>query len=259
MRPLLALLLIGPTSLAEDPGTTPTPPAPAPPASAPAPLPAAIAATGEQVLDEAIARLALGDYTEALAIAIRAQAQYPDLAVSFESIAGLAVDQLERQRQGAAAPAQSAPSPAPSRPPGFSRLPPPRSYGAMPSRSAPRRTTRALAGFEIGTPTGFRAEIDLGAKRNGSVTAIGLRVGGNALSYNGQWPVADVTLYMDFRAAEKWRIEGLVGGFSYFGWVYPETGVAVRYDPKGPLLATLGGRIGPYGSLLPDASVGFVW
>lgn len=254
MRVLPLLLLLMPASRADDP----PPPAPAD----------ALAVTGEQLLDHAIALLTDGKYEDALAIAIRAQARYPELAVSYAAVASIAVDQIERRRVTTAPATTSStmPSALPPDPTRSSALP--SASVALPaarpayvprSRTRTKRPDRFVTGFEVGAPTGFRAEWRFEPRRTGGVEAMGLRVGGNVLSYNQTWAVTDVTYYLDFRASETWQIEGLVGAFVYFGWTYPEIGAALQYDPKGPLQASAGGRLGPNGSWLPEASVGFLW
>jgi hypothetical protein len=238
MMRLLALFIL---LLGADP--PPAPVEPAPTVSTGPAIPAE--ATGDQVLQIAIEELTAGRYENALAVAIPALAKYPDLAPSFHAVIDVAADQLERQRQAAVS----------TTAPGSTAIP---SYHPITSRRpAPGHVSgQLLWGFDLGLPTGLRVEWRFGGK---VVDSMGLRVGGNLIVYDGAHAIADMSLITDFRVVEDWQLEVVTGLLTYYGWVYPQIGAAVQYDPKGPLQANLGAKVGPYASFMPDAGVAFVW
>lgn len=227
---------------------------PAASAEAPAePAPPAPAQSGEEVLARAVAALTEGDYDLALTIAIPAMSAWPELAPSFKAVVDVAADQNERRRQGATGVAGAAPGP--YAPPGARTGT--EGYGRPPGYGYPRRNRGELLwGFDFGFPTGVRVEWKLGRR---VVDSLGLRVGGNFLLYGSVYPVTDLTFFMDWKVAEVWQIETTTGLFVYYGWPYAQIGAAAQYDPKGPMHINAGAKIGPYGSLMPDLAVGFVW
>lgn len=217
---------------ADPPPPTPTsapPTPPAPEATPPAPPPEAPVPPGPDVLKKATDALARQEWAEAIRLSAPAIATYPDLAASFKAILDVATDQLGRSREA-------------------DTLAPPK---------IKREKSKLAWGFELGLPTGLRFEYDMNRR---VVDGLGLRLGANLVYYDqGLVPTVDPTFFVDWRLADKWQLETSTGVIVYYGWVYPEIGLAVQYDPKGPLQVNVGARISAYGMIVPDAGVGFVW
>jgi hypothetical protein len=256
MRPFLLALLLG----FAPPEPTPAPPPPPPPAEAPAATPAAepdaAAVSGDEVLARAVSALTAGDYEDALAIAIPAISAYPELAASFHAVADVAADQIERRRLFEGQPAVDVEGAgehaAAAYPPAY--YPTPQPYGYRPRD---RDRVKLLWGFDAGFPSGLRLEWKIARS---AVDSVGVRIGGNALLYGGAvYAVTDSTAFLDFKLSEKWQLETTAGFLVYYGWTYPQGGVAAQYDPPSPLHVNAGLRLSLYGSVLPDVSVGFVW
>jgi hypothetical protein len=226
------------------PETPPPPPAEAPPpAAAEAP-----ASAGQALLDACVADLAEGRYEDAIAKAIPAISEHPELAPSFQAVADVAADQLERRRtapidrdSAAGAPYASAP------PPAYYPPPPPGYYGR-------RERARLTGGVELGLPTGFRIEWKIAQS---AVDGWGFRLGGNVAFYDGTYPSFELMSFVDWTLQDSWQLETSVG----LGAPYPalQVGAALQWDPPDePVFVNIGGRFGMYGGT-PDIVVGWVW
>ncbi len=233
------------------------------PAPAPAPKPSA-----DQVLAKATTLLAEGDYLAALDEAIPAISDYPHRASSFEAVAKIAVDQLQRarDRENGIAPLpptawqgqQLTHDPRPINP-GY---PTAASNSASPvyprRRQAPSDDPRGpiLFGFDLGMPTGARVEW----KAKGAVVdGVGLRVGANLLVYSSVFISPNFLTYVDFQSNGNWQFEMNGGIVLYYFTAYPSFGLAAQYDPPEPLQASLGAMVATYGMLQLDVNVGFLW
>lgn len=243
----IGIVLVALPAIAADPPLPPTAPAvlEAPPAP-----PAADARTGAEVLASCTKLLEVGLWEEALEVSLPAIVTYPAYANSFEVVATIATDQLVRASSGPSVPPASAayrPAEAP----------------VVVYRSASGRTPRKKSGesamrwgFDLGFPSGLRVEWH--AARS-VVSDVGFRAGGNVVFYDGVHVSSDITGFVDWRLAESWDLETSVGTVVYFGYAYAVIGAAAQYDPKGPMQVQLGVRATPYGMVVPEASVSFVW
>lgn len=246
-RKWLGLVLVGAVVplLGADPPTVPAPAPPPPEAPAAAPV---AAPTGAEVLSRCTKLMEVGLWEEALEVSLPAISTYPELARSFEAVATIAADQLAR----AVTPPVASPSvvyrPADAPPVVY------RSPTARTRRKAGESSFRW--GFDLGFPSGVRAEWHIART---VVTDVGLRAGGNLMFYDGVNISSDVTGFVDWRLAKQWDLETSVGTVVYFGYPYAVIGAAAQYDPEGPLQVQAGGRIGPYGMFVPEASISFVW
>jgi hypothetical protein len=214
------------------PAPSPEPPAVAVPEVAPESADRRI--EGEIELQRVIQLLSDGQYEAVLAAAIPAMSRWPSLAPSFRAAFEVAADQLERRRLG------------------YRESRPTR------QRRASREWREDVVdwGFDIGLPSGLRFEWKVGGR---VLDSFGFRVGGNFVAYDGVHMISDSAVVFDVPIRGPWQLEGLVGFIGYYGWLYPQTGAALQYDPPSPLLLNVGARVGPESSVVPELSAGFVW
>jgi hypothetical protein len=228
---LLAVIGADPPPAA--PSQTPPPPTePAPPADA-APVAAPDARPAADVLKDATDALTARRWADAIQLAAPAISAYPELSASFKAILDVATDQIAR----------------------VDREPDPE-YLPQPPRRPQRPPSRVAWGFEVGLPTGLRFEYQLHRK---VVDSVGLRVGANLAVYDETYATVDPSVFVDWRISDTWQIETSTGLIVYYGWMYPNIGAAIQWDPKGPLQVNAGARISAYGIVVPDVGVGFVW
>jgi hypothetical protein len=125
--------------------------------------------------------------------------------------------------------------------------------GSATRPAGPATDTGWRFGFELGAPTAGRVEYHLGHRvLDGAGVRAGLNVALNTAD-GSVAPIVDAVVYADLRLAPAVQLEASVGVAS---------GVAVQWDPDGPIHVNLGARAGWLGRgvvVVPDASVGVSW
>jgi hypothetical protein len=190
-----------------------------------------------------------GKYDAVLQAAIVLSVKYPESAETFRSLAAIASDQAAR-RDAEAGIAEDVL---------VSRL---RDKSQRwPYRKDDRKGI--LVGFEVGTPSSVRLEWKIAGQ---VVDSIGLRVGvGAQINYIGSadattrfTPIIEPVL-VDFNVARQWQLQTSLGVSFISASPRPILGLAAQWDPDSPIEVTVGASIGPYVSIAPRASVGFMW
>lgn len=186
---------------------------------------------GQELLDEAMALLAQGDFEAALLLSVPAISDFPELTDSFRAIASLATDQIHRKPSAAAV-----------------MVAPPQ-YGRR-----VRSEDNTRLGFTSGLPTGFLIDWKM---KGQIVDSMGLLLGGN-ITFGSTIAVIQVNYYIDWKLGETLHLNTPIGLVFYSASPYAMIGIGLQYDPPSPLQVNVG--VGAMSSaVVPNLSVGFLW
>ncbi|MEL6344805.1 MAG: hypothetical protein AAFV53_16930 [Myxococcota bacterium] len=202
-----------------------------PPPAIPVTPPSSVPDIGRVLLEEATFLLKVGRFEDAIALSIPAISQHPELAPSFQAVAALATDQLNRTDSISAMTPQN-----------------------MPSQTG-SRSKEVRFGVDLGLPTGVRVDWK---RSRGVADSVGFQIGGT-LMYLSE-PSVQLNYYVDWRMGEKFQLVTPVGLLISYGSPYLIVGLAGQFDPPDkPFHVDVGVNVGTSSVFVPTASVGFLW